>query len=423
LAALASLTPSTRADDDPHKTIQVESEVPAYTLPDPLLGDNGLRIRTPQSWVDLRRPALLKHFSEEIYGRTLVGRPTNLAFIVREEKKDAYGGRATRLRVGILFEGSETGRQMELLVYLPNHIHAPVPIFLGLNFDGNYTTTVEPDLPVPKHWINGLFYHRIENHRATESGRGVHQHMWPIGYALENGYGIATAAYGEIEPDEPGRWKEGPRGLGPEPGTQDWGTLGAWAWGLSRAMDYLEMNPRVDPQRVAVMGFSRLGKAALWSAAQDPRFAMFVSQGSGAGGVALSKRLFGENVEHLTSRLGHWFAPRFATYARNEAALTIDQHELIATLAPRPVLVLSASTDLWSDPKGEFLGLAGADPVYRLFRTDGLTPREWPAASRLTDSTLGYYLRPGAHDVTFEDWQAMIHFAELHLAKKTKDGK
>lgn len=397
--------------------IMDESKVPPYTLPDPLVCEDGTPVTTPQLWRERRRPELRRLFESEIYGRTLVGRPEAMRFVVREERKEARGGQATRLRVGVLFEGTEEGRQMELLIYLPNQVAGPVPVFLGLNFDGNYTTTPEPDLPLPKHFAMGLFTNHVKENVPTEAGRGMHQHLWPYAYALEHGYGVVTAAYGEIEPDAPGRWAQGPRGLGPEPGAGDWGCLGAWAWGLSRALDYLETNPRVDSRRVAVIGFSRLGKAAIWAAAQDERFAMAVSNASGAGGIALGKRIFGETNEHLAMRLGHWFAPNFRKYAGNEAGCPIDQHELAALIAPRPLLITSGTTDLGSDPKGEFLSGLGADPVYRLLGTDGLAAKEWPGPSRLVASTIGYFLRPGGHDVTLEDWQAMIAFADRHLKK------
>jgi hypothetical protein len=399
----------------PPGTISDEAQVPPFSLPNPLVCEDGTRVADAAAWKEKRRPELLRLFERNVYGKTLVERPAALRFVLREEKKDARGGKATRLRVGILFEGREDGRQMELLVYLPNKAAGPVPMFLGLNFDGNYSTTEDADLPLPSHWVNGLFTNRVEKHRPAEAGRGIHGELWQYDLALDNGYGVATAGYGEVQPDEAGMWKDGPRGLGPEPGAEDWGSLGAWAWALSRAMDYLETNPRVNPKGVAVIGFSRLGKAALWAGAQDERFAMVVSMGSGAGGAALSKRIFGETVENMTTRLGHWFCPSYGRYAGREADLPVDQHELLALIAPRPVLILSATEDLWSDPKGEFLSGVGADPVYRLLGTDGIAQKEWPEPRKLLTSRIGYYLRPGKHDVTKEDWQAMLDFARRHF--------
>ncbi len=412
LLALAALPASL-----PAQTISDEARVTPYALPDPLVCQDGTAVTSAQLWREKRRPELLRLFAREEYGKTLVGRPKKMRFVVREEKREARGGKATRLRVGILFEGREEGRQMELLVYLPNHVPGRVPVFLGLNFDGNYTVTDEPDIPLPKHWVNGLGPNRVTNHSAVEAGRGTLQGLWQIDYALEHGYGIATAGYGEVEPDAPGHAKEGPRGLGPTPGANDWGSVGAWAWAMSQAMDYLQTNPRVDAKRVAVTGFSRLGKATLWAAAQDERFALIVSNESGAGGAALHKRIFGETAANLTHNFPHWFCPNFSRYADNEAALPIDQHELLALLAPRPALIISATEDLWSDPKGEFLSGVAASPVYRLLGVEGIGQNEWPAPQQLLSSRIGYYLRPGKHDVTLEDWQAMVTFADIYLKK------
>jgi hypothetical protein len=391
----------------------------ARPLPEALVTSAGVRVTTPSVWESRRRPELLRLFEQEIYGRSLVGRPTRLRFVLRDQQRDARGGRATRLRVGVLFEGVESGRQMELLVYLPNQVRGPVPLFLGLNFDGNYSTTTEPDLPVPTHFVSGLFKNKVWEHRAAETGRGIHEYMWPYDTILARGYGIATAGYGEIEPDMPGgHWRDGPRGLGPAPGANDWGALGAWAWALRRAMDYLETNPRVDARRVAVFGFSRLGKAAMWAGAQDERFAMVVSQESGKGGISLSTHAAGEPVAHLVKDLGYWFAPSYAKYAGRESVLPVDGHELAALVAPRPLLVLSGLADEYSDPEGEFLSALAADPVYRLLGTDGLSATRWPPPGQLINSTIGYYLRPGGHDVTLEDWQATLTFADRHLARR-----
>lgn len=386
-------------------------------LPDPLLLNNGLPVTTAQQWRAERRPEILHLFESEIFGKTLVGRPEKLRFVVREEKRDARGGKATRLRIGVLFEGTENGRQMELLVYLPNAAKGPVPLFLGLNFDGNFCTTDEPDLPVPTHYVHGLFY-RLPNHIASEALRGNNKAMWPYDEILERGYGIATACYSEVEPDMANQWWHGPRALGTPPVAGDWGAIGTWAWALSRAMDYLETNPRVNPKKVAIFGFSRLGKTAMWAGAQDERFAAVVSQNSGKGGVSLLKRLVGEDVAHLAGPLGHWFTPTYAKYSKNEAALPVDGHSLAALIAPRPLLILSGAEDAWSDPEGEFRGGVGATPVYRLLGNEGIGDATWPGVGKLVGGPVGYYLRPGGHNVTFEDWQVTLNWADKYLAPK-----
>lgn len=405
LCILAALVTAASAA---HGPIKEESAVPPYTLP-ALPADSA-------AW-QAQRGALLQTFAERMYGVTPPGLADKVQFVVREEKKDARGGRATRLRVGLLFEGTAAGRQMELLVYLPNDVSGPVPVFLGLNFDGNYTTVTDPDLPLPRHWAMGLFDNKLPDHVPTEAGRGRFAHMWCVDWLLESGFGLATAAYGEIEPDLPGRWRDGVRGLAKEPGPGDWGAVGAWAWGLSRAMDYLVTNDRVDAGRVVVHGFSRLGKAALWAGVQDGRFAAVISNGSGAGGMALTKRIFGERTGDLVTRFPHWFCGNFAAYADKEAEQPFDQHQLAALIAPRPLLATSGTDDLWADPRGEYLTLAAAARVWeQLGVKKPLDAKDWPKAGKLVNSRVGYFLREGGHDVTLEDWkEGMVPWAKKQL--------
>jgi hypothetical protein len=198
----------------------------------------------------------------------------------------------------------------------------------------------------------------------------------------------------------------------------NFGTIAAWAWGLSRAMDYLETDKHIDARRVAVFGWSRLGKAALWAGARDPRFAAVISHESGAGGAALSKRKFGEDVERLNRVFPHWYAASFRKYSNNEAALPFDQHMVIALVAPRPVYIGSAIDDKGADPLGEFLAAKGADPVYRLLGTEGLPGQAFPALHQPVMGGIAYHVRAGNHDVQAYDWAQYLHFADRYLKKK-----
>ncbi len=251
-------------------TISDESKVPPYTLPDPLICLDGTVVKDANTWRSKRRPEILHLCQSEWFGKTPYGRPAAMRFVVRDEKKDARNGKATRLRIGILLDGTEDGRQMELLLYLPNN-KKRAPVILALNFDGNYTTTDEPDIPLPKHWVNGISAVKTINHQAAENLRGSLVHSWQYDYALEHGYGVATIGYGEIEPDYDGGAKVGFRAKdadiaadeGTHPEGDRMGAIGEWAWALSRAMDYLETNPHVDAKRVAVQGHSPAGQGCI----------------------------------------------------------------------------------------------------------------------------------------------------------------
>ncbi|MBV21332.1 MAG: acetylxylan esterase [Planctomycetaceae bacterium] len=378
-----------------------EAKVPAYELPDPLVMEDGTPVETSEQWYKHRRPELLGLFEEHVFGRTPKRSLEVSARMVNECL--AFSGRALRREFDLSVPGKSDG-PIRLLIYSPTAVKEPAPAFLALNFMGNHSIQPDPEITLSTQWIRSRAGHGIEGNRATEASRGKLASRWPVERILSRGYAVATAYYGDIDPDFDDGFSNGVHaaldakpGADREPG--EWGSIGAWAWGLSRALDFLEEDGVVDAKRVALLGHSRLGKTALWAGATDERFALVISNNSGCGGAALSRRCFGETVARINRVFPHWFCERFRSYDNHESRLPVDQHQLIALIAPRPVLICSAEEDRWADPLGEQLAARAAAPVFRF----------------LDSASLVYRLRPGKHDVTAEDWTAYMDFADREM--------
>jgi hypothetical protein len=389
-----------------------EARVGEARLPDPLVTEAGRAVTDAATWRETRRGEILELFRTQVYGRAPAA-PVRARYDVGPTE-ESLSGRAIRREVRILFSPEPDGPKMDLLLFIPKAA-GPVPAFLGLNFRGNHTVHPDPGITLSQSWVpEGP---GVVDHRSTEATRGSRASRWPVELIVSRGYALVTAYYGDIDPDFDDGFQNGVHSLFYEPGQKrpepdEWGSIAAWAWGLSRALDYLQSDLDVDSRRVAVMGHSRLGKTALWAGAEDERFAMVISNDSGEGGAALSRRWYGETLAHLNRTFPHWFCDNYGQYNQNVEGLPVDQHMLLALIAPRPLYVASALEDRWADPRGEFLAAKAAEPVYALFGLEGLGVDEWPAPDTSVGQSIRYHVRSGEHDLTTYDWERYLDFAD-----------
>jgi len=390
-----------------------EARVGAYVLPDPLMFANGKKVRDANEWMKKRRPEIVRLFEENQFGRS-PGRPADMSFDVFDKGTPALDGKAIRRQVTIYFSRNKTGPKMDLLIYLPANANKPVPVFLNLSFTANSSAVDDPGIKPGEIWGR-------DKKRAPAPKGGALGRLDVLPF-LAQGIAVATVYYGDIDPDFLGGIPDGVRALylksgQTEPAADEWGSIGAWAWGLSRAMDYLETDNNVDAKRVAIFGVSRLGKTVLWAGAHDPRFAVVIASCSGEGGAALSRRNYGETIKHLTAptRYPYQFAANYQKYGDHVSEFPVDSHMLIALIAPRPLLLQTGDQDFWSDPKGEFLAAVAATPVYRLLGQGGIESDQMPAAGQLLGTRLGYFMHHGGHGTIPSDWEVFLKFLKMNL--------
>jgi (4-O-methyl)-D-glucuronate---lignin esterase len=416
VAALALLATAVVGAEFP----DVSKLPPRPDLPDPLVTLNGERVTTKQQWVEKRQPELKELFQYYMYGYAPPA-PDKVGAAVDWTEPKAFGGKATMKEITISFGPPDTPK-IHLLLVVPNARKRPAPVFVGMNFHGNHALVNDPAVRLPTVWVPDKAAGAKDN-RATEAGRGTEVDVWALEQSIDRGYAVATFYCGDVDPDRPDV-REGIqphlRKPGQEPGPHDWGTIAAWAWGISRAVDYLQTDRDLDKDRIAVVGHSRLGKTALLAGAFDERIALVIPLQAGCGGTAPSRTdsKDAETVKAINEHFPHWFDGTFKEFNDQPDKLPLDQNCLAALVAPRPLLYCNAVEDKWANPQGQFEMLKSADAVYRLLGAGGLETKQMPEVGQLSDGTLGYYIRPGKHSMTKGDWKVFLDYADKHLAAK-----
>ncbi|MDB4582979.1 acetylxylan esterase [Draconibacterium sp.] len=369
-----------------------EAKVGTYRLPQILQAQNGEKVNNVEEWEKVRRPEILQLFEDNVYGQV----PKDfdkIKFKVTHEDKKAMDGKATLKEVAITVTRNQKSVTFNLLMFTPN-VKKPVPMFLVINHRGVKTMDVT---------------------RKNKDG------FWPAELVIEAGYGIAGFDVINVAADNNNDFTKGVLQLYPEQLKMNNGmaALGAWGWGASRAIDYFEKDKSVDTKKIISVGHSRGGKASLWFGAQEKRVAIAISNESGNSGAALSRRNFGETVERIADHFPYWFCKNYQQYAGNEDQLPVDQHMLLAMMAPRAVYVGSAAEDLWADPKGQFLSLVEAQPAFKLYGIETNLPMQMPEVNQqIIRPHMGFHNREGKHNMTPYDWQQFINFANIYFNRR-----
>lgn len=397
-----------------------EDAIKPYVLPELLILNNGAKVQTVEDWENKRRPEIMNEFRNEIYGNIPAIKLIPISIEILEQSNSALNNTAIRKQIAIVFANQDKQIKINVLLYLPKNVKSP-PVFVGYNFFGNHSTINDKNVILTDSWVRNNSNYGVTENRAKEESRGKRKNQWLIERSISEGFGVATIHHGDIDPNRndfsdgihPFFYEEGQE----KPKSNEWGSISAWAWGLSRVLDYLKTDEHLIDSKFILFGNSLLGKTALWAGALDKRFDIVISNNSGCGGAAIFRRRYGETIARINNNHSHWFSENFKKYNDNEDLLPIDQHMLIALIAPRPVYIASAEEDKWADPKGEYLSGHYATPLYELYKKKGLVNPKLPSINRPIHNTIGYHIRTGKHDVSDYDWLQFIKFTKKHLKK------
>lgn len=396
---------------------------PQAGLPDPLVMLSGEKVKNKEQWETERRPELKGLFQHYMYG-FLPPKPQEVKYEVRLLDDKFLEGKATLSEATISFVQPALKHKLHVLLVEPKQ-DKPAPVFIGMNFCGNHAIVDHPQVHIPESWIYKSCA-GVENDMATEKGRGGQKEVWNVDLIVERGYALASFYSGDLDPDtkeftdgiEPAFWKSKTA----EPGPDDAAAIAAWAWGYHRIVDFLiaERAKIIDKNRIAAVGHSRNGKTTLLAAAMDERIALAIPHQAGCGGTGPSRTsdTRAESVKRINTSFPHWFCSEFKKFGDHTDLLPFDQNCLVALCAPRPVLFTNAEEDLWANPDGQFEVLQAASPVYDFLGAPGLGAKTRPELNKLLNSRLGYWIRPGKHQMTRDDWQVFLDFADKQLPTK-----
>jgi hypothetical protein len=382
---------------------------------------SGQKVQSSKQWESERRPELRALFEHYMYGM-IPPPPATFQVKVVGKYADFLNGQAT-LKLITLETGPAPAPQIALMLVLPNQRNAPAPVFLAMNFCGNHALTDDPRVPLDRNWVPSSCKGCTNNH-ATEISRGGQKADWPLAEIVRRGYALAAFYSGDVDPDRAeaseGLYAFLANGDSAKNVPANRGTLSAWAWGFQRCVDYLAKEPDIDPRRIAAVGHSRNGKAALLAAAFDDRIAIAFPHQAGCGGSAPSRGKTGESVKVINEHFPHWFNAAFKEFNDIPERLPFDQNCLVALCAPRAVLFSAAQEDQWANPAGQFEVLRGAESVYKLFGVPALETSQMPAERQLVGQRLGYYIREGKHSMTSDDWRVFMDFADRQWKSPVK---